>query len=45
MMTKTLSQGKSLVEMLADISTLEADLALEEKQLKMLESLTLGHHI
>ncbi len=36
---------KSLVEVLAEISVLEQQLDTEEKQLKMLESLTLGHHI
>jgi len=36
---------KSLVELLSDISTLEESLHHEEKQLKMLESVTLGHHI
>jgi len=36
---------KSLVELLVSISTLEDSLAHEEKQLKMLESITLGHHI
>jgi murein DD-endopeptidase MepM/ murein hydrolase activator NlpD len=36
---------KSLTELLLNISTLEDSLAHEEKQLKMLESITLGHHI
>lgn len=35
----------TLAEMLADITALESQLAFEEKQLKVLESLTLGHHI
>lgn len=35
----------TLAEMLADITALENQLAFEEKQLKVLESLTLGHHI
>ena len=39
------SQGKSLAELLIDIDKIEAELAFEEKQLKLLESLTLGHHI
>ena len=39
------SQGKTLAELLQDISQIESELALEEKQLKLLESLTLGHHI
>jgi len=38
-------EKKSLVELLAEISKVEAELSFEEKQLKMLESLTLGHHI
>ena len=36
---------KSLAELLLNISELEYSLAHEEKQLKMLESITLGHHI
>ncbi len=36
---------KSLVELLIEISTLGNKLNYEEKQLQMLESLTLGHHI
>ena len=36
---------KSLTELLVDISKLEDSLAHEEKQLKMLESITFGHHI
>jgi murein DD-endopeptidase MepM/ murein hydrolase activator NlpD len=36
---------KSLTELLISISKLEDSLAHEEKQLKMLESITLGHHI
>ena len=35
----------TIAEMLADITMLESQLAFEEKQLKVLESLTLGHHI
>ncbi|WP_284243680.1 M23 family metallopeptidase [Thalassotalea insulae] len=37
--------AKSLTELLADIKTIEAELGIEEKQLKLLESVTLGHHI
>lgn len=36
---------KSLAELLLEITELENQLAHEEKQLKVLESLTLGHHI
>jgi len=36
---------KSLAELLMEITALENKLGYEEKQLKMLESLTLGHHI
>ena len=36
---------KSLAELLVEISILENKLTYEEKQLLMLESLTLGHHI
>ena len=36
---------KSLAELLLDITALEESLGHEEKQLKMLESVTLGHHI
>lgn len=36
---------KSLAELLLDITALEKSLSHEEKQLKMLESVTLGHHI
>ncbi len=36
---------KSLAELLLSISTLEESLEHEEKQLKMLESLSFGHHI
>lgn len=36
---------KNLAELLLNISELEYSLAHEEKQLKMLESITLGHHI
>ncbi len=35
----------SLAELLVNIQNVETNLALEEKQLKMLESITLGHHI
>ena len=38
-------QKKSMVAMLVEIDELEGQLANEEKQLKLLESLTLGHHI
>ena len=45
-MTQTQASDKrSLVELLADISRVELELSFEEKQLKMLESITLGHHI
>lgn len=36
---------KNLAELLLSISDLENSIAHEEKQLKMLESVTLGHHI
>lgn len=36
---------KNLVELMLDINLLENSLIHEEKQLKMLESITLGHHI
>lgn len=36
---------KSFAELLAEITQLENSLVHEEKQLQMLESLTLGHHI
>lgn len=36
---------KNLAELLISISDLENSIAHEEKQLKMLESITLGHHI
>lgn len=36
---------KSLAELLLSISTLEETLEYEEKQLKMLESVSFGHHI
>ncbi|WP_353517416.1 M23 family metallopeptidase [Thalassotalea sp. SU-HH00458] len=39
------SEKRSLVELLADISKVELALSFEEKQLEMLESITLGHHI
>ena len=35
----------SITQILIEISALEKQLSYEEKQLKMLESLTLGHHI
>ena len=35
----------SVVDLLAEITKLEQTLSYEEKQLKLLESLTLGHHI
>jgi murein DD-endopeptidase MepM/ murein hydrolase activator NlpD len=38
-------QRTSLAEILINTSTLEESLRHEEKQLKMLESVTLGHHI
>ncbi len=43
-----LSQGrvhKPVSQVIAEINALEAQLLYEEKQLKLLESLTLGHHI
>ena len=40
-----LTSKKSLASMLIEIVELEGQLANEEKQLKLLESLTLGHHI
>jgi len=45
MLSNDETEKKSLATMLAEISELEAKLSHEEKQLKMLESLTLGHHI
>ncbi|WP_245732057.1 M23 family metallopeptidase [Thalassotalea agarivorans] len=36
---------KSLTELMHEISSLQRELGYEEKQLKLLESLTLGHHI
>lgn len=38
-------QSKSLADLLLEITSLEDQLAQEEKQLNILESLTLGHHI
>ena len=38
-------KSKSLAELLLEITALEESLSHEEKQLKMLESVTLGHHI
>lgn len=35
----------SLIELLAELSKMESELDFEEKQLKILESVTLGHHI
>lgn len=35
----------SLIQLLNDIEALDSELSLKEKQLKLLESLTLGHHI
>ena len=40
-----LASGKSLAELLVELTELQSSLDHEEKQLKMLESLTLGHHI
>lgn len=37
--------GKSLAQLLKEMTQLQSELDHEEKQLKMLESLTLGHHI
>ena len=39
------SQGKTIAELLLEIESLESSLSIEEKQLKLLESVTLGHHI
>lgn len=39
------SQKKSLADLLLDIEALENSISIEEKQLKLLESVTLGHHI
>lgn len=39
------STGKSLAQLLVDIESLEIELNFEEKQLKLLESVSLGHHI
>ncbi|WP_448565676.1 peptidoglycan DD-metalloendopeptidase family protein [Thalassotalea ganghwensis] len=39
------SQHTSIEQLLEDIAMLEQDLYFEEKQLKLLESLTFGHHI
>jgi len=38
-------ERKSFAEILLAVSALELEMSYEEKQLKMLESLTLGHHI
>ncbi len=43
--TGHLSNEKTLDELMADIAKVEAKLSFEEKQLTMLESITLGHHI
>ena len=39
------NNAKTIIQLLSEMSQLEAELGHEEKQLKMLESLTLGHHI
>ena len=39
------SNLRSLDELVGDITLLEHDINFEEKQLKLLESITLGHHI
>ncbi|MFT5755911.1 MAG: murein DD-endopeptidase MepM/ murein hydrolase activator NlpD [Alteromonadaceae bacterium] len=39
------SSKTSMAELLLNISELESEISFEEKQLEMLESLTLGHHI
>ncbi|WP_206485039.1 M23 family metallopeptidase [Thalassotalea sp. G2M2-11] len=44
-MTQHLSEQKSLDELLVEIAKVEKTLEIEEKQLTMLESLTLGHYI
>ncbi|QOL25895.1 peptidoglycan DD-metalloendopeptidase family protein [Thalassotalea sp. LPB0316] len=41
----SLAEGKSLAQLLGELTELQTELDHEEKQLKMLESLTLGHHI
>lgn len=45
MVQSTTQSQKTLTEILASTVLLEKKLAHEEKQLKMLESITLGHHI
>ncbi len=45
MISSHVDERKSLAELLFDISQLTSELEFEEKQLKMLESITLGHHI
>jgi hypothetical protein len=45
MVQSVVQPKKNLTELLISISKLEDSLAHEEKQLKMLESITLGHHI
>lgn len=45
MLHSDVANKKNLATMLQEISELESQLAHEEKQLKMLESLALGHHI
>jgi murein DD-endopeptidase MepM/ murein hydrolase activator NlpD len=39
------NEQKTFIQLLSEISELEGQLKNEEKQLKLLESLTLGHHI
>lgn len=41
----SITSGKGLAEILLEIAELEKTLLYEENQLKLLESLTLGHHI
>ncbi|XQW84418.1 M23 family metallopeptidase [Thalassotalea piscium] len=45
MIQSQVSETKSIVELFAEIESLEGDLGAKEKQLKLLESVTLGHHI
>jgi murein DD-endopeptidase MepM/ murein hydrolase activator NlpD len=45
METTSSSQGKTIAELIVDINSLEEQLVVEEKQLKLLESVSLGHYI
>ena len=44
-MTAEIEASKSLVELVTEVDLLQEQLVHEEKQLKMLETLILGHHI